>query len=120
MALRRIVEQCRGEKVDARTDVYSVGIIAFEMLSGRLPFRSPNPVDVMHQHVFSPLPSLRAVNPIVEVPSAIQAVVRRALAKERDQRYPSAAEFARALCEADGAAGVGLWEGLRRWFGRGR
>ncbi|MFT4028544.1 MAG: Stk1 family PASTA domain-containing Ser/Thr kinase [Protaetiibacter sp.] len=84
-------EQARGESVDARTDLYSTGVVLYELLTGRAPFRGDSPVAVAYQHV-SELPTPpNAVNPAVS--PAMSAVVMHALAKDRFERFQSAAEF---------------------------
>ncbi len=84
-------EQARGETVDARSDLYSTGILLFELLTGRAPFRGENPVAVAYQHVNSDAVPPSSLNPAVS--PALDAVVLRALAKDRFERYQSAAEF---------------------------
>jgi serine/threonine protein kinase len=84
-------EQARGETVDARSDLYSTGVVFFELLTGRAPFRGENPVAVAYQHVNSEAPAPSTINPAVS--PAIDAVVLRSLAKDRFERYQSAAEF---------------------------
>lgn len=84
-------EQARGESVDARTDLYSTGIVLFELLTGRAPFRGDNPVAVAYQHVNSDAVAPSSLNP--RVSPAIDAVVLRALTKDRFGRYQSAGEF---------------------------
>jgi serine/threonine-protein kinase len=84
-------EQARGESVDARTDLYSSGVVLYELLTGRAPFRGDSPVAVAYQHV-SELPTPpNAINPSVS--PAMSAVVMHALAKDRFERFQSAAEF---------------------------
>ncbi|GAA3752644.1 Stk1 family PASTA domain-containing Ser/Thr kinase [Microbacterium kribbense] len=94
-------EQAKGDVVDARADLYSTGVVLYELLTGRQPFRGDSPVAVAYQHVSAaPL----APSEVVEtVPRALDAVVLRALAKDPFARYPDAAAFREAL----DAAGAG-------------
>lgn len=84
-------EQARGGHVDARSDLYSLGVVLFEMLSGRLPFDGENPLSVALKHVQELPPSARALQP--SVPAALDRIVARALAKDPARRYASVAEF---------------------------
>ena len=91
-------EQARGESVDARTDLYSAGIMLFEMLTGRTPFADENPVAVAYQHVNQPVPAPSSLNP--RISPALDAVVLRSVAKDRFARYQTAAEFRDAATAA--------------------
>ncbi len=88
-------EQVRGEETDARVDIYALGVTLFEMLSGRPPFEGDSAMTVMLKHLNEPVPDLAKLNP--SVPPGLVQVTMRALAKDRAQRYKSAAELAAAL-----------------------
>jgi hypothetical protein len=83
-------EQAKGEisKVGKPSDIYSLGVVFYQMLSRKLPFESDTPWGVMHKHISEPPVPLRQVNP--EVPQALEQIVMRCLEKEIDKRYPSA------------------------------
>ncbi len=88
-------EQCTGQELDARSDIYSLGIVLFEMLTGQVPFTAVTPVAVALLHANEPPPSLRNLNP--EIPKALDELVMSALAKSKTDRPASAREFAEEL-----------------------
>jgi serine/threonine-protein kinase len=91
-------EHCLGEKLDGRSDIYSLGIVMFEMLTGVAPFDSTTPTAVVIQQVNQAPPPPRTLNP--DVSPAVEAVVLRALEKQREARPQTAGELARELMAA--------------------
>jgi hypothetical protein len=93
-------EQFQGRRVDARTDVYAAGCVLFNMLTGRVPFPREDDAAVMWAHVSSAPPSVGEV--VAGLPSEFDRVIARAMAKDPDQRYPSAGDLGRdALAAAE-------------------
>jgi serine/threonine protein kinase len=88
-------EQARGETLTASSDLYSLGVVMFEMLTGRPPFVGPTAVSIAMQHASANPPTLRQFNP--HVPPAIEQLVLRTLQKEPEDRFSSAAEMQQAL-----------------------
>ncbi len=91
-------EQAMGKPLDGRTDVYSLGVIVFAMLTGSVPFHRETPLATMVAHIHEPVPPLRERNPAL--PAGVELVLQRALAKTPDERYASARELAQALAGA--------------------
>ena len=88
-------EQVQSRGTDARADLYAIGVMAFEALTGQVPFQAPSMFELMRMHVEAPPPRLRELRP--EVPEALEEVVLRALAKQPDDRFATAAAMAEAL-----------------------
>jgi len=96
-------EQAKGSReLSACTDVYSLGVVLYELLVGRVPYTADTPYAIIHDHIFTPLPLPRQLNP--RIPESVERVLLRALAKEPKDRYQSVDELVTALDTALGAA----------------
>lgn len=84
-------EQIRGTSIDARSDLYSLGVMLFEMVGGRPPFSADSAMTLMMMHMTDPVPDLRNIRP--ETPPRLIDIIEKALAKEPDERYQSAADL---------------------------
>lgn len=97
-------EQIKGEEVTPQSDIYSLGILLFELLTGKLPFASDNAATLLYKHLSEPLPDLVTINP--DLPLALNAVIQRATAKDASSRYVDtialATDFRRAVKDEGG------------------
>lgn len=96
-------ERYSGRNIDTRSDVYSIGILVYRMLAGRVPFTGRTATEILQKHVKQPVPPLRLLNNSIS--EEVEAVVLRALAKRPDERQPSAQQFAQELNEAHISSG---------------
>ena len=109
-------EQLRGKPLDPRTDVYSLGLMAYEMLSGKLPFVGRTQQEIMIARLRSEPTPIRAARPDLDFPEGVERVLQKSMQREPADRYQTAPEFAAALAHAVGPArGGGM---LDRLFGR--
>jgi len=102
-------EQARGERVDARSDIFSFGIVMFEMFSGHLPFMGPNSIALLHNLHFSPPRDLTQLRP--DVPKPLVSLISRMLEKKTEKRIQAMSEVASELRRG----AVGLVDGPRTW-----
>ena len=86
-----------GENLDPRSDLYSFGIVMYEMLAGKAPFQATNPHGYILKHVTEKPAPIHELNPDVKVPSQLESIVFKSLEKSRDNRYATAGDFAQAL-----------------------
>ncbi len=91
-------EQSKGDDLTVVSDIYSLGVILFELLTGRAPFVADTPLALIQKHISEPLPRITMLRP--GLPAGVEAVVEKALAKEPAMRYQSAGELAQALAQA--------------------
>jgi serine/threonine-protein kinase len=98
-------EQARGEKVDARVDVYAMGCILYQLISGRVPFEGDSFMAVLSKHLSEEAASIEAEAAEVGAPAGVTEVITKALSKDRDERYDTIDELAMAVRMADRRAG---------------
>jgi serine/threonine-protein kinase len=105
-------EQVKGKRGDARSDIYSLGIMFYEMLTGTVPFTGPNPFVIMNERLLNnPIPP-REINP--EISPQLQEIIYRALERDPSKRYPNAREFALDL-EHPEKVGVADRAEMKNW-----
>src|SRR5688572_12724230 len=91
-------EQANGFDIDGRSDIYSLGVVLFEMIAGREPYEAPTPMAMMLKHIKDPMPSVREYRPAVS--AEVDEVILRATAKEPFERFDKATEMAKAYGKA--------------------
>ncbi len=100
-------EQIRGDRVDARTDIYSLGIVLYEMITGKVPFDRANSVNILMAHVNETPPPLRQINPNCAVSPALEEVIFKCIAKDPATRFSSMDEVLAALKKTGAGALTG-------------
>jgi serine/threonine-protein kinase len=116
-------EQLRGRPLDGRTDIYSLGLMTYEMLTGKLPFQGRTQQEMMIARLKSDPTPLRKMRPELDLPESVERVLNKAMQRSADDRYQTAVEFAEALAHAasggtPGAAASSDSKILGRLFGR--
>jgi CHASE2 domain-containing sensor protein/tRNA A-37 threonylcarbamoyl transferase component Bud32 len=101
-------EQIKGGPVGPSTDIYAMGVILFELLTGYKPFEKDSYIEILNQHLTSPVPSVHAINP--SCPRTVDAVIHRAMEKDPANRYSDAREFHTEFAKAAGGGGEPLPE----------
>lgn len=100
-------EQARGEQnLDAGTDIYSLGIVLYQLCVGRVPFNSDTPFSIIHDHIYTPLPPPSSIN--AKIPGDLEKVLLKALEKDRQNRFKNVAETVQAFERA--VQGISPWE----------
>src|SRR3989304_4910795 len=100
-------EQAKAERdLDARTNISSLGVVIYELLVGRVPYQADTPFAVVHDHIFTPLPMPRTINP--NLPEPFERFLLKALAKDRADRFPAVEEMMTALNRAVDESGIKL------------
>ncbi len=90
-------EQAQGEEVDGRADIYALGIILYEMLTGKQPYEADTPMAVAIKHITDPVPHIRQTNP--RLPEGMETIIQKAMAKKKHERFSTAVEMTNALRE---------------------
>jgi serine/threonine-protein kinase len=98
-------EQAQGRPTDFRSDIYSLGVVLFEVFSGKLPFAGNNVMTIVLAHIQQPPPRPRSVNP--RLPDGLEAVILRCMAKEPGGRYPRVTDILKDLTAVSAEADSG-------------
>ena len=88
-------EQAQGSPIDSRSDIYGLGVIVYQMLSGQQPYNADTPMGVVIKHITEPVPEILSMIP--SLPPGVDDLIKRAMAKDRTKRYATAVELAKAL-----------------------
>ncbi len=91
-------EQAQGTEIDGRADIYALGIILFEMLTGQQPYQADTPMAVAIKHITDPVPHIRKINP--QLSERVDAIIQKAMAKDKNERFATAVEMTNTIQEA--------------------
>jgi serine/threonine protein kinase len=99
-------EQCKGSDIDYRTDIYSVGVMLYEMLTGKPPISGLTYIETIQMQISTPPRPFNSVSPDAKIPSVLESIVFKAMAKKREERYQSMKDFHEALIAASRMLGI--------------